>query len=278
MQVPPWISNIPRYLAVFIAASIFPLPRYPVHVADLCDFGHCQLDISTWHRSLLDHWLRTSLRKLERMEFCKGQKDKLGSHFLVFRFSASATVIVDCTAGEVSPTTPGSPGQHAVDSVHVVGKKEVETWLTKTYGKYEVLCALEYTSSDTPQSPSVAQLSTLVVTVHQHFLDSHLHAYYCHCFPQIVFKACKELFPGSQECRYRDLADGHCSISNDLHLILSVCLMDLDGWMQLEAQRRACAEEHRALEETLKRLGEECRKLEGLNKALESSREQRTVP
>ncbi|KAI6016232.1 hypothetical protein EDC04DRAFT_544590 [Pisolithus marmoratus] len=108
--------------------------------------------------------------------------------------------------------------------------------------------------------------------------------YNCHCFPQIVFKACKELFPGSQECRYRDLADGHCSISNDLHLICQIYERNWEEVVQrhtgmgLEAQCRAYPEEHRALGETLKRLGEECRKLEELNKALESWREQRTVP
>ncbi|KAI6043510.1 hypothetical protein EDC04DRAFT_2955923 [Pisolithus marmoratus] len=206
-----------------------------------------------------------------------------GAH-RVLQQSARATVIVERTIIEdcqVSPSVPGCPATQAVDYVYILSQRENPTaWFAKTYGKYEVLRALEYTPSGSPQPPFAIQLSALVSVVHQCYLDSHPYVHDCHCFLHTVFEASKELFPGGEEHRYRHPTGDRSSLkvqTFDLHDLHSVCQMYERSWEEL-VQRHAIRvvgirkleelnrelrgllrdheEERRAREESIKKLEE----------------------
>jgi len=232
------LPNIRHQLVAFFRQFMSQPP--PTDVEGLFIPGEFLIDTSGWNRILGGS---ASSCKLERIVFCKTQKDKR-HEFLVLYFShhthtsAHAAVIVDRAAKDpsqssaiVSPRLPSQMATPASDRVHVVAQGvSIDAYLSSTYGAYHKLCILEYPRSDldssTHQPPSAIQLSTLLLVVTKHQPDYNLYEHNCYWFADMVFEASKDLFLGLQEQCHKHDERGRCRLGLPMlatHSLPSIC-------------------------------------------------------
>ncbi|KAI5995309.1 hypothetical protein F5J12DRAFT_961830 [Pisolithus orientalis] len=79
----------------------------------------------TWHDIVFFDWEKTASCKLELIEYCKEQQEKL-REFLTLKWKRTPQYLRVVSASQ---------------------RENLKIWLTNAYGKYEVLCALEDTPS-----------------------------------------------------------------------------------------------------------------------------------
>ena len=199
-------SNFHHHLTALLRWFMSQPP--PTYIQGLFASSDCMVDTRTWHQLLRDD---ASSCKLTCLEFYKTRVAKL-HEFLVLYFShpthtgARAVVVVDRTLKDrsqssavVSPSIPPQKATDAHDRVYVMAQGEnLDTYLSRTYGKYDKLCTLRYPSAES-DPPSAVRVSTLLLVATNHQPNYNLYEYNCYWYADIIFEACKDLFPMCQE-------------------------------------------------------------------------------
>ncbi|KAF8552574.1 hypothetical protein OG21DRAFT_1511299 [Imleria badia] len=247
------LFNIHHFLTVLFHRFMSQRPTY---IPGL--FGsEYRVPTRAWHEILRDD---ASSCYLMRLEFYKTKGETL-HEFLVLHFShpthtvARAVAVVDRAVKDrsqssviFSPSAPSQNTTEAIDRLHVMGQGEnLETYLSRTYGKYDKLCTLRYPSAEFDLSsptlgpPSAIQVSTLLLVATNHQPNYNLYEYNCYWYADTIFEACKKLFPACQEDCYKHRDRGRCRLNIPMlakHNLPDICAEYHNEWNKVVQRRQ----------------------------------------